>query len=265
MKAAPTWQPNWAWLFDASNCRVLGVAERDTIFAEHLEFISEFAFDERVARVFPDMINRSVPGYRAMVAMTGQLAGTYAKPNGLCYDLGCSRGASSLAMASHTPDSCRILAIDSSAAMIELFQQDLEKSEFAGRISTRCGDILEEPIAQADFIAINFTLQFIVPGRRDELMQKIHNGLNSGGACLVSEKIRFEDPQLDELMTELYYDFKRSQGYSEMEISQKRSALERVLIPETPDAHLERMKRAGFSRCAVWFQCLNFCSFLAIR
>lgn len=239
--------------------------EQDRIFSEELERISGFSFDDRVAQVFPDMINRSVPGYKAIVAMTGQLAGHYAAPGATCFDLGCSRGASSLAMASNTPDDCRIIAIDNSQAMIDLLGQDLKRSSFGSRIEIRCADILEQNFNGASFTAMNFTLQFVDPLQRDALIQKIHDGLEPGGALLLSEKIRFEDEQMDQLMTELYYDYKRTQGYSDLEISQKRSALENVLIAETRDAHLERLKNAGFDRAAVWFQCLNFCSFLAIR
>lgn len=241
------------------------MSERDQIFSEELERISGFSFDSRVAQVFPDMINRSVPGYKAIVAMTGQLAGHYAEPGATCYDLGCSRGASSLAMASNTPDDCKIVAIDNSQAMIDLLQEDLKKSGFDERIELHCSDILEQDFANASFTAMNFTLQFIDPIQRDNLIRKIHDGLNPGGALLLSEKIHFEDEQMDALMTELYYDYKRTQGYSDLEISQKRTALENVLIAETRAVHLQRLKQAGFSRAAVWFQCLNFCSFLAIR
>ena len=241
------------------------MAERDRIFADELERISGFAFDDRVARVFPDMINRSVPGYKAIVAMTGQLAGHYLRPGSRCYDLGCSRGAGTLAMVANAPANCSIVAIDNSASMIELLRADLDHSEIAHPIELRCADILDEPVANADFVAMNFTLQFIDPQRRDDLLGKICRGINPGGALLLSEKICFEDAQMDALMTELYYDYKRSQGYSELEISQKRTALENVLIAETRSAHIDRLTRAGFSRAAVWFQCLNFCSFLALR
>jgi tRNA (cmo5U34)-methyltransferase len=241
------------------------MSERDQIFSEELERISGFSFDDRVAQVFPDMINRSVPGYKAIVAMTGQLAGHYAKPGASCYDLGCSRGASTLAMASNTPDDCKIIAVDNSKAMIDLLQEDLKKSSYRSRVELHHADILEEKFANSSFTAMNFTLQFVDPAQRDRLIRQIYTGLNPGGALLLSEKIRFEDVQMDNLMTELYYDYKRTQGYSDLEISQKRSALENVLVAETRDTHLERLQRAGFSRAAVWFQCLNFCSFLAIR
>lgn len=241
------------------------MSERDRIFSEELERISGFSFNDRVAQVFPDMINRSVPGYQAMIAMTGQLARRYAEPGSTCYDLGCSRGAGSLAMASSTPGDCQIIAIDNSQAMIDLLQQDLQRSSFGSRIELRCADILEQDLSNSSFTAMNFTLQFVDPVQRDQLIKRIHDGLKPGGALLLSEKIHFEDEQMDAFMTELYYDYKRTQGYSELEISQKRTALENVLIAETRKAHLDRLERAGFTRAAIWFQCLNFCSFLAIR
>jgi len=241
------------------------MSERDQIFSEELERISGFSFDDRVAKVFPDMINRSVPGYKAIIAMTGQLAGHYAEPGATCYDLGCSRGASTLAMASNTPDDCKIVAVDNSRAMIDLLQEDLKKSSYRSRIELHHADILGEKFTSSSFTTMNFTLQFVDPAQRNRLIEQIYTGLNPGGALLLSEKIRFEDEQMDNLMTELYYDYKRTQGYSDLEISQKRTALENVLIAETRNTHLDRLKRAGFDKAAVWFQCLNFCSFLAIK
>ncbi len=241
------------------------MSKRDTIFASELERISGFRFDDRVAQVFPDMISRSVPGYQAVIAMTGELAAHYARPDSVCYDLGCSRGAGALAMASRVGPQVKIIAIDSSEEVIEQFRKDLAATGESLAIEISCGDVLDMEVGNADFVALNYTLQFIDPTKRLQLIQKISRGLNSGGALILSEKIRFENEETDQLMTELYYDFKRRQGYSELEISQKRSALENVLIPETQSAHLERLNKAGFSQVSVWFQCLNFCSFLAIR
>ncbi len=241
------------------------MSQRDDLFATELERISGFRFDEPVARVFPDMITRSVPGYSAVIAMTGQLAGHYVRPAAQCYDLGCSRGAGTLAMAARLPAGSRVVAVDNSPAMVQYFSEDLERSGWADRVELRCADLLDEKIEQADFVAMNFTLQFINPMHRFALLERICAGINPGGALLLSEKICFEDTQMDNLMNELYYDYKRSQGYSELEISQKRSALENVLIPETRTEHLERLRAAGFASAAVWFQCFNFCSFLAIR
>jgi len=82
---------------------------------------------------------------------------------------------------------------------------------------------------------------------------------------ILSEKICFEDSRLEELQTHMYYNFKRLNGYSELEISQKRTALENVLIPDTINAHHQRMKQAGFSTSTVWFQCFNFVSLIALK
>ncbi len=240
------------------------MSDRDQLFASELERISGFRFDERVARVFPDMINRSVPGYQAVIAMTGELAAHYAKPGGLCYDLGCSRGAGALAMASSNSD-VAVIAVDNSAEMLAFMQQDLASAGLSDRIRMEQADLLDFHVNNADFVAFNFTLQFIDPESRDDLISRIYAGINPGGALLLSEKICFENAAMEALMTKLYYDFKRRQGYSELEISQKRAALEKVLVPETRQIHLDRLQNAGFSQVAIWFQCLNFCSFLAIR
>ena len=112
---------------------------------------------------------------------------------------------------------------------------------------------------------MNFTLQFIQPDLRDQLINKIYDSLVPGGALLLSEKIKFEDPEVDRLIVDLHHKFKKSMGYSDLEIAQKRSAIENILLPETSQTHFERMNKAGFKQVTTWFQCFNFCSFLAVK
>jgi tRNA (cmo5U34)-methyltransferase len=128
-----------------------------------------------------------------------------------------------------------------------------------------CADVLDVPIENASFAMLNFTLQFIEPARRLPLLRNIHRGLLAGGALVLSEKISFADEPQQEMFTELHHAFKRANGYSDLEISQKRTALENVLIPETLEAHRARLLEAGFSRVEVWFQCLNFASLVAVK
>ena len=172
---------------------------RDTLYANPLSADGLFTFDDSVASVFPDMIKRSVPGYPTIIAMTGLLAGKYASPGSSLYDLGCSLGASTLAMRQNlqAPD-CQIISVDNSTAMLE-----------------RCRDII--------------------------------------------------DPHLDELNIELHHQFKRDNGYSDLEVARKRNALENVLLPETLAQHKQRLADAGFSSCDVWFQCFNFASLIALK
>lgn len=241
-------------------------AGKDSIYATQLDAIADFAFDERVVRVFPDMIQRSVPGYATIIAMTGVLAGRYAQPGSRCYDLGCSLGASTLSMRGHLQGrDCRIIAIDNSPAMLERCRAIIDADAGTTPVELMLADIDDAIIEDASVVVLNFTLQFIAQPRREALLARIGAGMRQGAVLVLSEKIRFDDPHLQELNTDLHHAFKRGNGYSELEISQKRSALENVLHPETIDAHQARLRRAGFSSVDVWFQCFNFASLVAIK
>lgn len=238
----------------------------DKLFSRPLADIAGFKFDADVVSVFPDMIQRSVPGYETIIAMTGTLAERYAQPQSNCYDLGCSLGASTLAMAQHiNVDSCKIIAIDNAPAMTEHCANILEHENPATPVELICGDLLDAPITKASMVVLNFTLQFLPTESRTALMQRIYDGLLPGGILILSEKIAFADSHLNELMIELHHSFKRANGYSELEVSQKRSALENVLIPETINQHRQRLQSAGFKSIDIWFQCFNFASLLAVK
>lgn len=239
---------------------------RDNLFAGPQDR-ADFVFDEKVASVFADMINRSVPGYATILSMIGVLAARYCTPGSNVYDLGCSLGGASLAMAHQIAHrDYRLLAIDNSTAMTDRLQALLQEPASATLpVEVLCEDICDSKIENASVVVLNFTLQFIAPEQRVALIQKISDGLQPGGILILSEKIRFPAPALNELFIELYHQFKQAQGYSELEISQKRAALENVLIPETIDTHKQRLNDAGFQSCDVWFQCFNFASMVAVR
>ncbi|MBL4782791.1 MAG: carboxy-S-adenosyl-L-methionine synthase CmoA [Porticoccaceae bacterium] len=238
----------------------------DKLFSRPLADIAGFTFDADVVAVFPDMIQRSVPGYETIIAMTGTLAGRYAQPQSKCYDLGCSLGASTLAMAQHiqVPD-CSIVAIDNAPAMIEHCTTILAHEQSDTAVDLICADLLDTPLNNASMVVLNFTLQFLPPEARSALMQRIYDALLPGGILILSEKIAFADAHLNQLMIELHHSFKRANGYSELEVAQKRSALENVLIPETLDQHRQRLNSVGFNSIDIWFQCFNFASLLAIK
>jgi tRNA (cmo5U34)-methyltransferase len=239
----------------------------DNIFANSAgqELTGQFTFDNAVARVFPDMIKRSVPGYAETVAMSGVIAGEYARDNTRLYDLGCSLGAVTLAMRHGIKaENCNIIGIDNSAAMIEQAGHYLALDDGLVEVELVCADITSQPIENASVVALNYVLQFIAQDQRLDLLSRIAWGLNRGGALILSEKICFDDDE-QQLQDKLHLDFKRANGYSELEIAQKRSAIEHVLIPETEAIHIARLKQAGFSRVIRWYQCFNFVSFLAIK
>ncbi len=242
------------------------VDKADNIYASPLARMVDFRFDERVADVFPDMIQRSVPGYGTLITNIGIIASHYAQNGSDCFDLGCSLGAVTLSMRQRIKaDNCRIIAIDNSAAMIERAQRIITEDNNRVPVVLKQEDIAESSITNASVVVMNFTLQFIDPALRDDLIKKIYAGLQPGGALIISEKLAFADQNSQHIQQQLHLDFKRANGYSDLEISQKRSALEKVLIPETAAAHHQRLQKAGFNQTEQWFQCFNFASFIAIK
>lgn len=239
---------------------------KDSIYASPVGDVGAFKFDDTVARVFPDMIQRSVPGYGAIISAIGLLAGRFAREHSVCYDLGCSLGAAALSMRHQIEaENCRIIAVDNSEAMVTRFQQALQQDSASVAVEVLCQDILEVAIENASVVVLNFTLQFIPLEHRLSLLQKIYQGLLPGGILILSEKLKFDDERQQELQTQMHHLFKKAQGYSDLEISQKRTALENVLIPETFARHQQRLREAGFSSAEVWFQYFNFASIIALK
>ncbi|QXW43974.1 MULTISPECIES: carboxy-S-adenosyl-L-methionine synthase CmoA [Pseudomonas syringae group genomosp. 2] len=243
--------------------------ETDRIFAQPLAKVPDFAFNEDVVRVFPDMIKRSVPGYPTIVENLGVLAAQFAQPETVLYDLGSSLGAVTQALRRHVrSEGCEVIAIDNSSAMVERCREYLnaQNSMFQELLPVQVieGDILALEFKPASVVALNFTLQFIAPEQRLTLLGRIRDALVPGGALILSEKLRFDDEQEHALLTDLHIAFKRANGYSDLEIAQKRSAIENVMKPDSLEEHRQRLLAAGFSKVVPWFQCLNFTSLIAL-
>lgn len=238
---------------------------KDKIYSKAHKKISPFVFDKRVASVFDDMISRSVPGYSDIIQMCGVLAQIHVKPRTRVYDLGCSLGAASREVLRAIPGkSYELVAVDSSAAMIEKARL-LLKGRYQASVLLDCSSVEEVGIKNASFVMLNFVLQFIPKENRLALLQKIYAGMNAGGALVLSEKIDFPTKEERVSQRKLHEEFKKSKGYSDLEISQKRTALEKVLIPETLATHEKRLRQAGFSEIYVWFRCFNFASLVAVK
>ncbi len=239
---------------------------KDTLYAQAHEAIGAFQFDESVVAVFPDMIQRSVPGYQTILTGIGELTKQHAQENSTLYDLGCSLGAATLTMRRNVAHkNCQIIAIDNSKAMIQRAKEYLHAYHSEVPVQLHCADMTQFPIENASVVIINFTLQFIDPEQRQPLLQTIYDGLKPGGILILSEKLHFMDSQFQKSIEHLHWQFKRANGYSELEISQKRSSLENVLITDTEQDHLTRFKKVGFQSAGIWFQAYNFASFLAIK
>ena len=235
---------------------------KDRLFQQKRPQIVDFAFDEAVAEVFPDMIRRSVPGFETVVPITGLIAAESLPEGGLAYDLGCSQGATTLALL-HAVGSkpCRIVAVDSSAPMLDRAAANIEDP----RATFLEQDIRQTDVAGASVVLLNYVLQFIPPADRQGLLDRCCEALLPGGLVILSEKIRFSGKADQAWSESLHIAYKKANGYSDLEVSQKREALENVMIVDTEAEHRQRLEGAGFKTVRTWFRCLNWCSMVAIK
>lgn len=239
---------------------------KDSIYNTPRKALPPFEFNAAVAGVFDDMIHRSVPMYAEIIRRQAQLIERGYQTGTRIYDLGCSTGNLALALCSRMPaGSFEMVAVDSSRPMLDKFEKRLVVSGRSADITPVCGDIRCVKMDPASVVVVNFTLQFLPRQDRDPLVQRIYDALVPGGMLLFSEKTIHPDRQLAQLEVDFYYRFKRENGYSELEISQKRDALENVLVPETQATHHERLHRCGFTAIDLLLKWFNFCSWIGIK
>lgn len=239
---------------------------KDTIFAAPIEKLGDFTFDESVAEVFPDMIQRSVPGYSNIITAIGMLAERFVTDNSQVYDLGCSRGAGILSVRRNVKaQNVKIIGIDNSEPMVERCRSHINAYQSDIPVEIHLGDIRDVEIENASMVILNFTLQFLPPNDRLSLLKKIYQGLKPNGVLVLSEKFTFENQAMNELLIDLHHTFKRANGYSELEVSQKRTALENVMRTDSITTHKQRLQEVGFNQVELWFQCFNFGSMIAVK
>jgi tRNA (cmo5U34)-methyltransferase len=238
------------------------ITAKDKVFSKPLTSVKAFEFDEQVTQVFDDMIGRSVPGYELLVRLIALYADIFVAENSRVYDLGCSTGVISRVIAQQVAErNISILAVDNSPSMIS----KCIETHSDQTIDWICDDLESIPVENASMVVLNLTMQFISPEQRFELLARVFKGLRAGGVLVLTEKVEYDDAQTQVNMTELYQAFKKIQGYSDLEIAQKRTALEKVLIPDKKSLHLQRLKECGFAEVIESFHCFNFVSFLAIK
>lgn len=239
---------------------------KDQLYAQQKKLVQAFRFDDEVAKVFADMIRRSVPGYPMMLDMLGVVAKRHVQANSHCYDLGCSLGASTLAIRQNIQQpGCKIIAVDNSAAMTSRCRQVITNDSATTPVDVICEDILALAFAPLSLASMNLTLQFIAKDQRLPLLRRIAGATLPGGVLFLSEKLRFDDAFEQDELTELHHQFKKHQGYSALEIAQKRTAIENVLIPETLASHQQRLLEAGYSKVITALQCFNFVTLIAYK
>lgn len=234
------------------------VSSRDRLYIKKHKKVADFEFNEAVTEVFEDMVRRSVPGYDAIVEISGVIAANLHRELGrplYCVDLGCSRGAVTKSLLDHlSSDTHRFDAIDSSPAMISAAQGAITDR----RVKFHSADVRSFPLDSVDLVVMNLVLQFLPPEQRLTMLTRIREGLSDDGIFILTEKV-----VTDQKFVDIHREFKRSRGYSQLEIQQKRDALEKVMQIDTKAVHLARLQEAGFSQVSEWFSLLNWVSFIA--
>lgn len=233
----------------------------DKVFTKAIK--KQFEFDEEVAAVFDDMLNRSVPFYEQSQDITKYFALKALENGGVIYDLGCSTASLLINIKRELKSNAKLIGLDNSEAMLNQARKKI--LALASKIELKNADILEYNYLKANVFVSNYTLQFIRPLVREELVKKIALSLKKDGLFIFSEKIISHHSKLNKDLIEHYYDFKKKQGYSEYEISQKREALENVLVPYSEEENIKMALSSGFFHCEVIFRWANFATFIAIK
>ena len=239
---------------------------KDEIFNTKLESVNDFTFGESVAAVFDDMLNRSVPFYQEVQRMTVELATDFAVDGTNVYDLGCSIGTTLLNLNGSIGSGVKYIGIDNSEDMLEKCRRNFLEKKFASKYELVCADLNKGIFLEnASVVLMILTLQFIRPLYREKLLENIYHGMNDNGCLLLVEKVIGEESLFNRLFIKYYYDMKKRNHYSDLEISQKREALENVLIPYKLLENRELLLKQGFRYCDVFFKWYNFCGMIAVK
>lgn len=234
----------------------------DQLFSQEIE--KQFQFDDSVASVFDDMIDRSVPFYKENMDLIVKVISKFVENGDRVLDLGSSTASLLLQIERELKDiDLKLHGVDNSQPMIEQAKRKLKA--FNSKISLQYGDILEIDLKPSKVVILNYTLQFIRPIERERLLQNIFNNLIEGGILILTEKIISEDSSFNKKLIDIYYDYKREKGYSDYEISQKREALENVLVPYREDENIRLLKSVGFQSVETIFKWANFVTFIAFK
>ncbi len=239
--------------------------ERDRIF--RTDAVQEdFSFNEEVAAVFDDMLDRSVPCYHLVIDAMAQLLARRLPNGALIYDLGCSVGTGLLALVERLSGrGFRYVGVDNAPAMLRQARSKIQDTVQSAFVRFQEGDIITCPLTDARAVLCNYTLQFVRPVARQAFVRRIYEALPQGGIFLLSEKTIAHAPALNRDFIAIHHNFKRARGYSELEIAAKREALENVLVPFSLQENVQLLQAAGFVEVEPFFTWFNFCSIVALK
>ncbi|CAG5068280.1 Carboxy-S-adenosyl-L-methionine synthase [Dyadobacter sp. CECT 9623] len=245
----------------------IGNTDQDQVFKDEITKASDFKFGTTVVKVFDDMVSRSVPFYNETQRMLAEIAADHVKEGSHLYDLGCSTGTTLIEVDKLIPSDIKFIGIDESPEMLEKCDLKFKEAGFVRPYDLRSADLQQEdlPISNASVVILCLTMQFVRPLYRERLLRNIYEGLNPGGVLLLVEKVLSESSVFNRDFIKYYYNYKRRNHYSELEISQKREALENVLIPYKLSENMLLLKEAGFADCEIFFKWYNFSGMIAYK
>ena len=237
---------------------------RDRLFRRRERAIRDFTFDMKTAQVFDDMLNRAVPFYPEIQRMLVEMTLAYAQKGTTVYDLGCSTGNTLIALDAALPPGVHLVGVDNSAEMLHKASEKFSHYRMKRRIKLMCADLNRKvDVPGASVVIMSLMLQFVRPIHRHRAVARVARGLRAGGCLLLVEKVLGKTSPLNRLFIDKYHEFKRRNAYSQLEIAQKREALENVLIPYRVDENVAMLRENGFSGCEIFFKWYNFCGFIA--
>jgi tRNA (cmo5U34)-methyltransferase len=238
----------------------------DKVFNEEIKKPSDFKFSSKVASVFDDMVNRSVPFYGEIQRMIAELSAGQALPGTNVYDLGCATGTTLIGMNTTVAEEIHFIGVDDSEQMLDKCRNKLQENGFKRTFELIKADLNQGiVIHNASVVVSCLTLQFIRPVYREKFIWSVYDGLISGGVFILVEKILAEEDCINRDFIKYYYDMKRRNHYSEMEISQKREALENVLIPYKLSENILLLRECGFAHTEIFFKWYNFAGLIAFK
>ena len=240
--------------------------KKDKLFTKRKNNIMNFDFGRQTAAVFDDMLSRAVPLYEELQRMISQIASEFYKPNTNIYDLGCSTGITLTAIDKVIGPRVQLIGVDYSQAMLDKCRQRFKREKLTNKYKLLCRDLNKGlKLKNASVVVLNLTLQFVRPLYRDKLIKDIYEGLQDKGCLILIEKVLGNNSTFNSFFIKFYYEMKRRKGYSELEISRKREALENVLIPYRLEENKQLLKRNGFSSLDIFYKWYNFCGLVAMK
>lgn len=226
----------------------------------------KWEFDEHVTGCFEDMLRRSIPQYDVMRRSVFDIACCYRKPKTAIVDLGASRGDGLAPLLERFGAHNHWVAVEVSQPMLRALHERFGGWEQNGLMQVLDLDLREGfPPVSASVILSVLTLQFTPIEHRQKIIRRAFDALLPGGALVLVEKILGSTAELDAVMVDRYYAFKRESGYSEEEIQRKRMSLEGVLVPLTAQWNEELLRRCGFAEVDCFWRWMNFAGWVAVK